>query len=134
MSAICPGCGNAKSKRAELCGECRRTANQIGASVVTHVASLATPATPVIPRTPVQNTVYHGRLREIALLENPALKSAELYAAERELKKWSVKQAARMVKRPLASSTELSELEMERLLEWLADVIERMKSGGARPR
>src|SRR5437763_1499099 len=70
MSTTCPGCHGPKTKRAELCGSCRKTANAIGVSVVTHVS---TPATPTVPRTQKQNAVYHGRLREMAQLQKPGL-------------------------------------------------------------
>lgn len=31
---VCPGCGRAKTKRAELCAHCRRIANNAGTGVV----------------------------------------------------------------------------------------------------
>jgi hypothetical protein len=117
----CPACGGQKSKRAELCADCRKTASALGASVLTHVA---TPAQPFTPRTPAQNTVYHGRLRDIALLNLPGASGGELYAEERRLKRWALKQASKMFGRTIASSTELSELEMDRLLDWLGDRID----------
>jgi hypothetical protein len=128
---ICPGCGGDKHRRAELCTTCRKRANAIGASVLTHVA---TPAAPMIPRTPWQNRNYHGRLREIAQLETPGIEREVLWQEERKLKKWALRRASRMFGKPFESSTELSELEMERLLEWLGDVVDLMKAGGRRPR
>jgi hypothetical protein len=131
VSTSCPGCGNPKTKRANLCADCRRRANEIGASVITHVAS---PAAPVVPRTPMQNTAYHGRLRSIALLEKPGLEREALWSAERKLKKWALKHASKLVGRDVGSSTELNELEFELLLDFLGDVIDDMKHGKPRPR
>lgn len=130
MQAICPGCGNAKSKRAALCADCRRQANALGLQVLTAVA---TPSSPTIPRTPAQNKMLHGRLREIATLEKPGIERDALWTAERKLKRWAVAMASRLVGKPFSSSTELSELEMERLLDWLGDVIDDMRAGGKRP-
>jgi hypothetical protein len=131
MSSTCPGCGRRKTKRAELCTDCRKTATKLGASVLAHVA---TPAQPFSPRTPKQNAVYHGRLREIALLEKPEAQGGELWALERKLKRWSLKHAAKMVGREIKSSTELAELEFERMNDWLADVIDAVQAGARRPR
>jgi hypothetical protein len=130
-SITCPGCGKAKSRSAQLCASCRKTATQLGASVLTAVA---TPAQPFTPRTPQQNRQYHGRLRTIALLEKPKLEGPPLWDAERKLKRWSIEYAARMVGRDLESSTELSEIEFERMNEWLARVIDDMQAGKRRPR
>jgi hypothetical protein len=129
--STCPGCGGTKTRRAELCASCRKQATALGASVLTAVA---TPAAPFQPRTPKQNAVYHGRLRDIAQLEKPGVEGNELWQTERELKRWSLKHAAKMVGRELASSTELSELEFERMNDWLGDVIDGMRAGSRRPR
>src|SRR4051794_17387044 len=82
-TTTCPGCGKAKSRRAALCADCRKTANSLGVAVLTHVS---TPAQPFIPRTSRQNQVYHGRLRELALREKPELSEdkPKLYARERD--------------------------------------------------
>lgn len=125
----CPGgCGGMKSENAALCADCRRRANAVGVSVVTHVHE-ASPAT-ARPRTPQQNTVYHGRLRELAILQHggPFDDKADLWKAERRLKKWALEQAERMFRRELESSTELSEIEMERLNEWLGDRIDELNA------
>src|SRR5439155_9208891 len=120
MSTTCPGCHGPKTKRAELCGSCRKTANAIGVSVVTHVS---TRATPTVPRTQKQNAVYHGRLREMAQLQKHGIEREDLWHEERKLKKWALAQASIQVGREISSSVDLSELEMERLLDWLADRI-----------
>lgn len=127
----CPGCGGPKTKRAEICANCVKTARAIGVSVIKNVA---TPAQPFQPRTEIQNRAYHGKLREIALLEKPGIEGGELWTRERKLKKWSLAHAAKMVGRELDSSTALSELEFERMLEWLGDVIDAMRAGKRRPR
>jgi hypothetical protein len=98
------------------------------------LTAVATPAHPFVPRTPKQNTILHGRLREIAQLEKPGIERGELWTAERKLKKWLLPRAAKIAGRQIASTTELSEIEMERLLEWLADVIDAMRAGVRRPR
>lgn len=131
MSTTCPGCGEAKTKRAQVCAKCRRDATQLGVSVLTAVA---TPAHPFKPRTEMQNRMYHGRIREIALLEKPDAAGGELWSRERKLKKWAVAHASKMVGRELSSSTELSEIEFERLIEWLGDVIDDLHAGRRRPR
>jgi hypothetical protein len=126
VTTTCPGCNGPKSKRAELCGNCRKQANALGASVLTHVA---TPTAPFVPRTAKQNTSYHGRLRSIAQLQKPGIEGNALWDAERKLKKWALKQASILAGRDIRSSTELSELEMERLLEFLGDRIDDLKAG-----
>jgi len=70
----CPGCGGPKTKRAELCKNCRKAATALGASVLTHVS---TPA-PSIPRSVKQSTVLRAPLREIAGLEKPGIRSEEV--------------------------------------------------------
>lgn len=127
----CPGCGEKKSAKAALCANCRVTANALGVSVLTAVA---TPAQPFVPRTPKQNSILHGRLREIAQLEKPGIERGELWSAERKLKKWLLPRAAKIAGREITSTTELSEIEMERLLEWLADVVDAVGDGQRRPR
>lgn len=125
---VCPSCNGPKDKRAEVCAKCRRDAIRLGVEVMKKVA---TPSAPFKPRTEHQNRVYHGRIREIALLEHPEAAGNELWKLERELKKWAVAYMAHTLDRPLNSSTELSELEFERMNEWLADVID---AGGRRKR
>lgn len=104
---------------------------RLGASLITTVATATAPFT---PRTPKQNQVYHGRLREIAQLEKPGLEGQKLWLHERKLKKWSLKHVGRMCGRKVESSTELSELEFERMNDWLSDVIAAMHAGERRPR
>ena len=111
-------------------GSCRKTANAIGVSVVTHVS---TPATPTVPRTQKQNAVYHGRLREMAQLQKHGIEREDLWHEERKLKKWALAQASIQVGREISSSVDLSELEMERLLDWLADRIDDLKQAARRP-
>lgn len=98
------------------------------------IQQISAASTPFTPRTPKQNAVYHGRLRDIALIENSNAAGESLWQAERELKAWSIGKAAEMVGRPIVSSTELSELEFERMNEWLATVIDAMRAGAKRPR
>lgn len=123
----CPGCGGRKSKRAELCATCRRTAGAIGVSVITRVGptediharvKVAQP-----PRTSIQNRVYHGKISDLAKRLFPASPTA--WQAERHAKRLALRHASEMLGRPIESSTELSELEMERLIEWLDDELER---------
>jgi hypothetical protein len=125
---ICPGCNGPKTKRAKLCATCRRRANAVGADVVTHVGEAAIPpeSRPPRPRTPQQNLVYHARVTDLAKLAKPADKE-QLRSAERHLKKAVLAKASTMFERPIASSTELNEAEMERLLEWLDEQLEEAK-------
>lgn len=125
-TTTCPGCGEKKDRRADLCAKCRKDAIQLGSAVLKNVA---TPSQPFKARTEHQNRVYHGRIREIALLEQPQAVRGDLWTLERELKKWAVARMAHTLNRPLHSSTEMSELEFEQMNEWLADVID---AGGRR--
>lgn len=118
MTTVCPGCSGPKSKRAELCATCRRQANAVGASVLTHVHEAATPV-PSRPRTPQQNTVYHGRCSDLAKLLRLSLL---------EVKKRTLTQAGKMFDRVFTSSTQLAEIEMEQLLEWLLEELETAKA------
>jgi hypothetical protein len=124
---VCPGCGGKKSKRAELCASCRKRANVVGASVITHVAeaAISPESAPARPRTPQQNTVYHGKISDLAKLNAPGLEKAELRLAERNVKTRALQHARKMFSRPIDSSTELTEIEMERLLEWLDVELDR---------
>ena len=109
----CPGCNGPKSKRAALCKTCRSRATRVGVDVVTHVP--VADVVPVQPRTAVQNRIYHARLNDLMRLRRVTNKDARLLALDR---------AAAMLGRAIESSTELSEPEMERLLEWLQEQIE----------
>jgi hypothetical protein len=130
-ASVCPGCGGSKTKRSQLCVGCRRRAIELGKSVITHVAA---PAAPFVARTSRQNTILHGRLRELAQLESPGIERDALWEAERTLKRWACARASIVTGREISSSTELSELEMERLLDFLADVLDQVKAGEPRPR
>jgi len=106
-SLTCPGCHGPKTRRAELCRDCRRRANVVGARTWVETAQ---PTLPSTPRTPQQNRVYHGKLNSIAELEQRPLK---------DVKAWALERASLMFRRSIESSTELSEIEMEQLLESL---------------
>lgn len=114
QALVCPGCGGAKSKRAELCLTCRRKANAVGASVLTHVHEAAIPpeSLPFVPRTPWQSKAYHGKCNDLARLTGSDFL---------ETKRAALAHAGEMFGRAFDSSTELSEIEMEQLLEWLDD-------------
>jgi hypothetical protein len=117
VSLICPGCGGTKSRRAHLCRTCRAKANAVGASVVTHVHEAAAPDdAPPRPRTPEQNRVYHGKLADLARHQHQPLPV---------VKRQALVEASRRFGRLVSSSTELSEVEMELLLEWLDDELDR---------
>jgi RNA polymerase-interacting CarD/CdnL/TRCF family regulator len=122
-SLVCPGCGGPKSKRAELCRKCRRKANAVGATVVAQVVD----AQPISARlrTPEQNRVYHGVLAKIANLQGSDL---------RFLKRRALAKASQLFDREIASSTELTEIEMERLLEWLDTELDRLEAIPPEPR
>lgn len=98
-----------------LCRGCRVSANQVGVTVVTHVHEAAAPAA-ARPRTPEQNRVYHGKLADLARLERLPMAT---------LKQRVIAEASLRFNRPITSSTELSEIEMEQLLEWLDDQLDR---------
>lgn len=115
VATTCPGCGGKKSRDAMLCRSCRTRANALGVSVLTHVHEAATPA-PSRPRTPQQNRVYHGKLADLARLEQAPIAA---------LKRRVLAEATSRFNRPVTSSTDLSEVEMEQLLEWLDDQLER---------
>ena len=123
---VCPGCAGQKSKRAKLCAGCRRRANAVGADVVTHVGESAIPpeSRPPRPRTPQQNLVYHARITDLAKLAKPADRD-HLRVLERQLKKAALAKAEQLFDRPVKSSTELTEAEMEQLLEWLDEQLEK---------
>jgi hypothetical protein len=113
VNTTCPGCGGAKSKRALLCAGCRRRANVVGAKVWTETAAPVSTA----PRTPQQSRVYHGKLASLAQLQ-----AVDLY----EVKRQALHKASAMFGRPITSSTELTEVEMERLLEALDEQLEQL--------
>ena len=105
----CPGCAGPISRRAKLCADCRKRANAVGASVVTHVAAAA-PRTGGPLRTPQQSQVFHGKLNDLA---------KRRHVEQQVVKRHALAHAAATFGRPIASSTELTEIEMELLLEWL---------------
>lgn len=114
MNVPCPGCGQAKSPRAQLCSSCRKRANAVGAAVVAQIPS-AEPPRPVPPsaagaRTPGQNRAYHGKCATLAALEQ---------VSPQQIKARALEHAALACGRPIASSGELNELEMSDLLDWL---------------
>jgi hypothetical protein len=104
-SLVCPGCGGPKTSRARLCASCRQRANLVGERTWIDTGR---PPAPVTPRTPQQNLVYHGKLASIAKLEQLPIK---------DVKRWALELATLMFRRAIASSTEVSEFEMEQLLE-----------------
>jgi hypothetical protein len=119
----CPGCGKKKTKRAQVCAECRRKANSIGVSVVTHVHEAAIPSeSPRTPRTPWQSKAYHGKCNDLARLTK-----AEFLIVKRN----ALARAPTMFGREIKSSTELTEIEMELLLEWLDVAIDDAKQRAA---
>lgn len=128
VKVACPGCGGQKSKRAKLCAECRRRANAVGADVVTHVGEAAIPpeSRPPRPRTPQQNLVYHARITDLAKLTDPPSKET-LRVLERQLKKAALEKARQLFGREITSSTELTEAEMEQLLEWLDEQLDKAR-------
>lgn len=130
MTTICPGCGEKKSRRAVVCSRCRKRAGAVGVSVITNVHdAIPLESTPARPRTAIQNSVFHGRIRDIALLEHGApMAKDELYAAERAVKKRAMTRAAEMFGKTFESSTDLSEMQMERLNDWLSDCIDELKA------
>lgn len=112
---LCPGCGNEKTARARLCASCRRRANNVGESAWKQSAGLQ--GAPARPRTPEQNRVYHGKLASIAKLEK-----AELF----DVKQRTLEFASLTFEREIKSSTELTELEMEHVLEQLDIELHRL--------
>lgn len=104
----CPGCGGLKTATARLCATCRTRANNVGETAWKESAGLQ--AAPARPRTPQQNRVYHGKLASIAALEHTELL---------EVKQRTLMAASKRFRREIASSTDLSELEMEQILEQL---------------
>lgn len=132
-TTICPGCGETKSRRAVVCSSCRKRAGAVGVSVITNVHdAIPLESTPARPRTAQQNTVFHGRLRELALLEHGGpIGKDELYAAERAAKKRAIAHAAEMFGKTFESSTDLSEMQMERLNDWLSDRIDELRANRA---
>jgi hypothetical protein len=113
---VCPGCDGKKSRRAVVCSSCRRAANAVGVSVLTHVHDAAIPpeSRPFEPRTSQQSKVYHAKCADLAVLT-----ARELVV----VKKRALAHASTTIGRELNSSTELSEIEMELLLEWLDEEI-----------
>lgn len=109
----CPGCGGKKSRRARLCASCRRRANVIGARVWTETAAPVS----TTPRTSQQSRVYHGKCASIAKLEQRDLI---------DVKRRALETATLMFGRPITSSTELTEIEMEQLLERLDEQLTRL--------
>lgn len=115
---VCPACDGPKSRRAKLCRPCRLRANGIGEQVwtETHTAPL-----PSRPRTPQQNTVFHARCTELAT--TPGATKEEIRqrkrAIEVEVKAWASKRFGREIE----SSTQLTEIEMELVLEHLDDLL-----------
>lgn len=114
---VCPICRGPKSRRAQMCVHCRRAANTAGENLL-----LAGPGPLPAPleqtlRTPIQNRVYHGKLADL-------VKRAGITPSE--AKREALARASAIAERPIESSTELSEIEMERLLEWLTDRLDAL--------
>jgi hypothetical protein len=116
----CPGgCNGRKTARALLCRDCRRRANAVGAVVVQQLPTVEAPGAGP-RRTAIQNSRYHGKLCDLATVENGGtISKEELNIAVRALKKRALAQASTMLGRDVTSSTDLTEAEMELLLEWL---------------
>lgn len=112
-ASACPGCGGPKTRRAQFCATCRRRANVVGAKVWTETAAPVS----TTPRTSQQNRVYHGKCASLAKLEQ-----LELF----QIKRRSLEAASAMFRRPITSSTELTEIEMEQLLEHLDEQLARL--------
>jgi hypothetical protein len=108
----CPACGGKKSRSAKLCASCRKLANEVGASLLPHVHQ-----PPARPRTLDQNRAYHGKCGAIAKLKN---------VDAREIKKQARARASELFGRTIESSADLSELEMDRLLDRLDDELEQL--------
>jgi hypothetical protein len=128
ITTVCPGCGGAKTARARLCATCRRRANSVGEQVWTesHV-----PPPPARPRTGQQSRIYYGKCASIARALLPP-QGADVAAGDRsaldrgmrDVKRRALEWASRAFGREIASSTDLTEIEMERLLEHLDDVLD----------
>jgi hypothetical protein len=118
---VCPGCQGPKSKRAKLCKECRPRANAVGERTWLDTGR---PPAPLTPRTPQQNLVYHGKLASIAKLEDCPIK---------DVKRWALELATLMFRRTIASSTEITEMEMEQLLEAFDRRLDALGYGAATP-
>lgn len=100
----CPSCGGAKSKTARLCASCRRRASALGER-----ALLEPPrGVPARPRTAQQNTAYHAKLGELARMTGQHLL---------DMKRDALELASAMFNRDVTSSTQLTEIEMEQLLD-----------------
>ncbi len=112
---LCPGgCGGTKSARARFCASCRARANELGDEVLRRVPT-ANPAAArsraqTMLRTPEQNRAYHGKCGAIARLRG---------RNARTVKTEALTLASQLFERKVESSTELSELEMDRLLDHL---------------
>jgi hypothetical protein len=120
-ASTCPGCGGGKSKRAKFCKDCRRRANAVGADVLQQIPTAA-PRQRVVLRTPQQNLVYHAKCADIAALDG--LEQWQATKAEQRLRELAVKArtlewASKRFGRQIDSSTELTEAEMEVVLEHL---------------
>lgn len=126
MNPSCPGCGGAKSKRARLCAACRRRANAVGADVLQQLPTAA-PRAREVARTPQQNIVYHARCSDLAKLEfaGQHVTSSQLRMRVIEVKALTMMKASQRFGRKIESSTELTEPEMEQVLELLDQELKR---------
>lgn len=118
---VCPGCRGPKTKRARLCAECRRRANSVGEQVWTDTRI---PTVPARPRTAQQNTVYHAKCADLAKLseqDKPIVQAAALA--------WASKRFQRLIE----SSTELTEIQMEIVLEHLDVLLAEAKAPTGQP-
>jgi hypothetical protein len=122
--AVCLGCGGPKTAKARLCKKCRLRANAVGEQVWTesHV-----PPPPSRPRTGLQSRMYHGKVASIAR----ARRAADVNAEMRNVKKGTLEWASATFRREITSSTELTELEMERVLERLDEQLDEIPTPAA---
>lgn len=119
---VCPGCNGPKTARAKLCRVCRGRANIIGERVWTDTAL---PTTPAKPRTVYQSNIYHGKCAALARArsEDPSDKIA-VNREMRAVKHQALAFASKRFRREIESSTELSEIEMDIVSEWLDDQLD----------
>lgn len=100
-----------------MCADCRKRANAIGASVVAQLPTAQQlpqpqPVEPraIDPRTPGQNRAYHKKIALLASQSDQSLKAVKAAA---------LAHISEQLNRDVASSSDLDELEMSDLLDWL---------------
>jgi hypothetical protein len=131
------------SKRARTCKHCRRRATSTGlnlliaASAAPSLEDIAAwasaPATsasgpPAAPRSARQSAIYYGKCAAVARATMPAADKVELDREMRAVKRRALEYASGRFGREITSSTDLNEIEMDIVCEYLDTLLDEISS------